>query len=81
MNPCGKLAGMTTQGGAHKRRGAMAMKTGLAMLVFGVVIALAFSVGQDKPGGMVGFASLVAFAGFITALIGIGKWRERPAGD
>jgi hypothetical protein len=59
----------------------MAMKTGLAMLVFGVAIALAFSVGRDKPGGMVGFASLVAFAGFITALIGIGKWRERPAGD
>ena len=72
---------MTTQGDAHKRRGAMAMKTGLAMLVFGVVIALAFSIGQDKPDGVVGFASLVAFAGFITALIGIGKWRERPAGD
>jgi uncharacterized membrane protein YidH (DUF202 family) len=59
----------------------MAIKTGLAMLVFGVVIALAFSVGQDKPGGMVGFASLIAFAGFITAIVGVGKWRERPSGD
>jgi uncharacterized membrane protein YidH (DUF202 family) len=59
----------------------MAMKTGLAMLVFGVAIALAFSYGQDEPGGVVGFASVVALAGFITAIVGLGKWRERPAGD
>lgn len=51
------------------------------MLVFGVAIALAFSYGQDEPGGVVGFASMVALAGFITAIIGIGKYRETPAGD
>lgn len=72
---------MTQTGVDHKKRGANAMKVGLAMLVFGVAIALAFSVGQEKPSGAVGFASLVAFAGFITALIGLGKWRERPARD
>lgn len=72
---------MTQTGVDHKKRGIMAMRVGAAMLVFGVAIALAFSAGQDKPGGVVGFASLVAFSGFITALVGIGKWRERPAGD
>ena len=75
------LAGMTTSGDVHKRRGANIMKTGAGMLVFGVIIALAFSVGQDEPSGMVGFASLVALAGFITAIVGLGKWRERPAGN
>ncbi len=72
---------MTQNGVDHKKRGANAMKTGLAMLVFGVAIALAFSYGQEKPGGIVGFASFVAFAGFIIGIVGIGKWRERPAGD
>jgi len=72
---------MTQTGVDHKKRGAMAIKTGLAMLVFGVAVALAFSYGQEEPGGVVGFASLVAFIGFLTAIIGIGKWRERPAGD
>jgi len=72
---------MTTQGDPHKRRGANIMKTGLGMLVFGTVIALAFSVGQEEPSGMVGFASFVALAGFITTIVGIGKWRERPASD
>ena len=72
---------MTTQGDVHKKRGAMAIKTGLAMLVFGVAIALGFSYGQEEPGGVVGFASLVAFIGFLTTIIGIGKYRERPAGD
>lgn len=51
------------------------------MLVFGVAVALAFSYGQEEPGGIVGFASVVALAGFITAIVGVGKWRERPAGD
>jgi hypothetical protein len=59
----------------------MAIKTGLAMLVFGVVIALAFSVGQENVSPVTGWAALIAFAGFITAIVGIGKWRERPAGD
>jgi Zn-dependent protease with chaperone function len=72
---------MTTPGDIHKKRGAMAIKTGVAMLVFGVAVALAFGYGQEEPGGIVGFASLVAFIGFLTAIIGIGKWRERPAGD
>lgn len=71
---------MTTQGDTHKKRGAMAMKTGLAMLVFGVAIALA-AAGENGNPGLSAFASVVALAGFITALIGIGKWRERPAGD
>lgn len=72
---------MTTSGDIHKKRGAIAIKTGLAMLVFGVAVALAFGYGQEEPGGVVGFASLVAFIGFLTTIIGIGKWRERPAGD
>jgi hypothetical protein len=56
------------------------MKTGLAMLVLGVVIALA-SAGENGNAGLSGFAAFVAFAGFIVALVGLGKWRERPAGD
>lgn len=71
---------MTTSGDVHKKRGANAMKTGLAMLVFGVAIALA-SAGEYGNPSLNGFASLVALAGFITGLIGVGKWRERPAGD
>lgn len=71
---------MTTQGDTHKRRGAMAMKTGLAMLVFGVAIALA-AAGENGNPGLNAFASVVALAGFVTAIVGIGKYRERPAGD
>lgn len=71
---------MTTQGEVHKKRGANIMKTGLGMLVFGVVIALA-AAGENGNAGLSGFASLIAFAGFITLLIGVGKWRERPARD
>jgi len=74
------LAGMTTQGDVHKKRGAMAMKTGLAMLVFGTVIAMA-AAGENGNPQLNAFAVVVAFAGFITLLIGIGKWRERPARD
>ena len=71
---------MTTSGDVHKKRGANAMKTGAAMLVFGVVIAVA-SAGEYGNAGLSGFAALVALAGFVTAIIGIGKWRETPAGD
>jgi hypothetical protein len=74
------LAGMTTQGDPHKRRGANIMKVGLGMLVFGSAIALAFLYGQE-PNAIGGWAALVALAGFITALVGLGKWRERPASD
>jgi len=72
---------MEKTGVDHKRRGVNIMKTGLGMLVFGVVIALAFGYGQDKPAAVTGWAGLVALAGFITAIVGLGKWRERPAGD
>lgn len=71
---------MTTSGDIHKKRGAIAMKTGLAMLVFGVAIALA-AAGENGNPGLSGFAGFVAFAGFIVALVGVGKWRERPAGN
>ena len=74
------LAGMTTQGDVHKKRGAIAMKTGLAMLVFGLAIALA-SAGEHGNPMLSAWSGLIAFAGFITLLIGIGKWRERPARD
>jgi len=71
---------MTTSGDTHKRRGANIMKTGLGMLVFGVVIALA-AAGEYGNAGLSGFAAFVALAGFIVAIVGLGKWRERPAGD
>ena len=71
---------MTTSGDVHKKRGAMVMKTGLAMLVFGVAIALA-AAGENGNPGLNAFASVVALAGFIVTLVGVGKWRERPAGN
>ena len=71
---------MTQTGDTHKRRGANIMKAGLGMLVFGVVIALA-AAGENGNPQLSGFAAFVALAGFITAIVGLGKWRERPAGD
>jgi hypothetical protein len=71
---------MTTSGDVHKRRGANIMKTGAAMLVFGIAIALA-TAGENGNPQLNGFSSLVALAGFIVAIVGVGKWRERPAGD
>lgn len=71
---------MTQIGDAHKKRGANIMKTGLGMLVFGIAIAL-FSAGENGNVALNGFASFVALAGFIVAIVGLGKWRERPAGD
>jgi len=71
---------MTQTGVDHKKRGIMAMRIGAAMLVFGVAIALA-TAGENGNPQLSGFASVVALAGFITAIIGLGKWRERPAGD
>jgi hypothetical protein len=56
------------------------MKTGLGMLVFGIAIALA-SAGENGNAGLNGFSTLVAIAGFIVLIVGVGKWRERPAGD
>lgn len=71
---------MTQTGDVHKKRGANIMKTGAGMLVFGIVIALA-TAGENGNQGLSSFASFVALAGFIVAIVGIGKWRERPAGD
>jgi len=71
---------MTTSGDTHKRRGANIMKTGAGMLVFGVIIAIA-TAGENGNTGLSSFASVVALAGFVVAIVGLGKWRERPAGD
>ena len=71
---------MTTSWDIHKRRGANIMKTGAAMLVFGIAIAVA-TAGEDGNMALSGFATVVALAGFITAIVGLGKWRERPASD
>jgi len=71
---------MTQMGDVHKKRGANIMKTGLGMLVFGVAVALA-SAGEGGNAGLNGFSSLVAITGFIVLIVGVGKWRERPAGD
>lgn len=71
---------MTTRGIDHKKRGVQAMKIGAAMLVFGIAIALATG-GENGNIQLSGFASVVALAGFITAIIGLGKYRETPAGD
>lgn len=72
---------MTTSGDIHKKRGLQTIKVGLAMLVFGIAIALAFSVRQEEIHPVGGWGVLSAIAGFITAIVGVGKWRERPAGD
>jgi hypothetical protein len=68
---------MTQTGVDHKKRGGNVMKTGFAMLVFGVAISLA-SAGEQGNLQLNAFSSLVALAGFITAIIGIGIWRQRP---
>lgn len=71
---------MTTSGDVHKKRGANIMKTGAGMLVFGIAVALA-AAGENGNAGLNAFASVVALAGFIVAIVGVGKWRERPASD
>lgn len=71
---------MTQMGDVHKKRGANIMKTGAGMLVFGVMIAL-FSAGENGNPQLNGFSSVVALAGFIVLIVGVGKYRERPAGD
>ena len=71
---------MAQTGVDHKKRGANIMKTGLAMLVFGIAVALA-SAGESGNPQLNGVSTVVALAGFIVLLAGIGKWRERPAGD
>lgn len=68
---------MTNVGENVRKRGHNAMVTGLAMLVIGVVIALG-SAGENGNPALQGWAVLVALAGFITLLIGIGRRREKP---
>lgn len=64
--------------GTNKKRGHNARITGLALLVMGTVIALAAGTGEAT--GLMGFSVLVAFAGFITLLVGVGIGREnKPA--
>ncbi|MGP9528577.1 hypothetical protein [Glutamicibacter sp. AOP5-A2-18] len=58
------------------KRGHNARVTGLAMLVFGIAIALAAGYGQAD--GLSSFSVLVAVAGFITFIVGIGLGRETP---
>jgi hypothetical protein len=67
-------------GDVHKKRGTNIMKTGAAMLVFGIAVAL-FSAGETGNTGLNAFASFVALAGFIVLIVGVGKYRERPASD
>lgn len=71
---------MTQAGDVHKKRGANIMKTGLGMLVFGIVIALG-AAGENGNSMLNAVATLAAIAGFIVLLVGVGKYRERPAGD
>lgn len=71
---------MTQMGDVHKKRGANIMKTGAGMLVFGIIVALA-TAGEYGSPQLNGFSSVVALAGFIVLIVGVGKYRERPAGD
>lgn len=71
---------MEKTGVDHKKRGANIMKTGAAMLVFGIAIAL-FSAGETGNPQLNAFSTFVAIAGFIVLIVGVGKWRERPAGN
>ena len=71
---------MSQMGDVHKKRGANIMKTGAGMLVFGIAIALA-SAGDSGNPQLNAFSSFVALAGFIVLIVGVGKYRERPAGD
>lgn len=68
---------MTNTGGnVQHKRGHNTMMTGLAMLVMGIAVALVGGYG-DAP-GLQGFAVLVAIAGLVTLLVGVGRRRETP---
>ena len=71
---------MTQTGEVHKKRGANIIKTGLGMLVFGIAVAL-FSAGENGNPTLSAWSSFIALAGFIVAIVGVGKYRERPARD
>lgn len=70
----------TMIGGMSKfvsRKGHNARIAGLAMLVFGIVFALAGTYGDGQK--LVSISVVVAVAGFITFIVGIGLGRETPA--
>lgn len=67
---------MTTKGSVQNKRGHNTIMTGLAMLVFGTALALAFASGNA---GAQGVFIIIAFAGFITLMVGIGRRREKHA--
>lgn len=56
------------------RRGHNAMVTGLALLVIGGIFAI-----TGNGSGMTGLGVLIAVAGFVTTVIGIGLRRETPS--
>ena len=56
------------------RRGHNAMMTGAAMLLFGILGAFLLPSGESP---LAGLSVLVAVAGFVTAIIGVGMRRER----
>lgn len=68
---------MEKTGESTKKRGANVMKVGAGMLVFGIAIALG-TAGEHGNAGLNSFSTLVAIAGFITAMIGLALWRQRP---
>lgn len=58
------------------KKGHNARITGITMLVFGIAFALVGTYGEaDK---LMAFSVVVAFAGFITFIVGIGLGRETP---
>lgn len=70
----------TMIGGMSKfvsRKGHNARMTGLAMLVFGIAFAFAGGYGDGKT--LMSISVVVAVAGFITFIVGIGLGRETPA--
>lgn len=70
----------TMIGGMSKfvsRKGHNARMTGLAMLVFGIAFALAGGYGDGQT--LMSISVVVALAGFITFIVGIGLGRETPA--
>lgn len=48
------------------------MVTGLAVLVLGLIVAIA-----GNGSGATGFGILIAVAGFVTGVVGVGMRRER----
>ncbi|RAX50857.1 hypothetical protein DQ353_00190 [Arthrobacter sp. AQ5-05] len=66
-----------TSGNVQRKRGHNTIMTGLAMLVMGIAVALVGGY-SDAP-GLQGFAILVAIAGLVTLLVGVGRRRETPA--